>query len=170
MHTDVRLEDFTFYFAYGSCMNHASLSASIGCTVTSYFAGPAVLDDYRLAFNYGSVREPCCCANIEPAIGRAVHGALFRLPASLLGALDVREGVSAGRYVRQLVHVRNATSDVLPAITYKATVTLRDEGAPSSRYRALFMQGLLDSDIPEDQRRDIEKHIGSLPGRTELVV
>ena len=91
MTPDDLLRDEPFaYFAYGSCMNLASLSTSLGCDAATYFAGAARLDGHRLAFNYASLNEPVCCANIEPAAGAIVAGALYRLPMRMLDATRSR--------------------------------------------------------------------------------
>ncbi|WP_240766701.1 gamma-glutamylcyclotransferase family protein [Paraburkholderia flava] len=144
------------YFAYGSCMNQASLATSLGCDVAPYFAGAATLDGYRLAFNYASVREPVCCANIEPAVQACVEGALYELPLGLLEALDVREGVSAGRYARCLVDVQIGHGarvvTRIAALTYRGVVTLSYEAAPSARYRELLERGLVDAGVSESYR------------------
>ncbi|MCA8000924.1 gamma-glutamylcyclotransferase family protein [Burkholderia metallica] len=142
----LRGEHFT-YFAYGSCMNVASLSASLGCDAAPYFAGAAQLDGHRLAFNYASLNEPVCCANIEPAADASVEGALYRLPMHMLDALERREGVHLGRYVRYAVEVREPGGSRMPALTYRGAVTLDCDAAPSARYRDLLIRGLADAGV-----------------------
>lgn len=142
----LRGDHFT-YFAYGSCMNLASLSASLGRDAAPYFAGTAQLDGHRLAFNYASLNEPVCCANIEPAAGAIVEGALYRLPMSVLDALERREGVPLGRYVRCAVEVRVRGGLRVHALTYRGAVTLDRDAAPSARYRDLLVRGLADAGV-----------------------
>ncbi|WCM22543.1 gamma-glutamylcyclotransferase [Paraburkholderia bryophila] len=162
---DLLRQDRFAYFAYGSCMNQASLSISLDCAVAPYFVGAALLEGYRLAFNYPSVREPVCCANIEPAAHAVVEGALYELPLGLLDALDVREGVKAGRYARYLVNVRTAQGSTVPALTYRGAVTLPDEAAPSARYRELLVRGFEDAGVSRLYRTHTVAQLDSLRER-----
>ncbi|TKD25132.1 gamma-glutamylcyclotransferase [Rhodobacter capsulatus] len=66
------------YFAYGSCLHHASLSASLGLEVGPRFLGPARLSGYRLRFSDASVTEAVCFATIPPEPGAQTEGGLFR--------------------------------------------------------------------------------------------
>ncbi|VWB26351.1 Putative gamma-glutamylcyclotransferase YkqA [Burkholderia lata] len=157
-------EHFT-YFAYGSCMNRASLSASLGCDATPYFEGAARLDGHRLAFNYASLNEPVCCANIEPAAGSIVEGALYRLPVRMLDALERREGVHLGRYVRCAVEVRESGGLRVRALTYRGAVTLDCEAAPSARYRDLLVRGLTDAGVSAAYRDRTVAYMAGLRDR-----
>ncbi|CAB3752968.1 hypothetical protein GQ57_20435 [Burkholderia sp. MSh2] len=160
----LRGERFT-YFAYGSCMNLASLSASLGCDATPFVAGAARLDGHRLAFNYASLNEPVCCANIEPAAGGLVEGALYRLPIGLLDALERREGVHLGRYVRVAVEVRMPGGQRERALTYRGAVTLDRDAAPSARYRDLLVRGLVDAGVSAAYRDRTVAYMAGLRDR-----
>ncbi|RXV73376.1 gamma-glutamylcyclotransferase [Burkholderia stabilis] len=160
----LRGEHFT-YFAYGSCMNLASLSASLGCEAAAYFAGAARLDGHRLAFNYASLNEPVCCANIEPAAGAVVEGALYRLPMRMLDALERREGVHLGRYVRCAVDVSAPDGRRVRALTYRGAVTLDCDAAPSARYRELLVRGLADAGVSTSYRDRTVAYISGLRDR-----
>ncbi|ALX14571.1 hypothetical protein P350_23835 [Burkholderia cepacia JBK9] len=153
------------YFAYGSCMNLASLSTSLGCDAAAYFAGAARLDDHRLAFNYASLNEPVCCANIEPAAGAIVEGALYRLPMGMLAALERREGVHLGRYVRCAVEVSEQGGQRVHALTYRGAVTLDCDAAPSARYRDLLVRGLADAGVSTSYRDSTVAYIAGLRDR-----
>lgn len=155
------------YFAYGSCLNHASLSASLDLDVAPRFLGPAGLKGYRLSFSYASVTEAVCFATILPEAGARTEGGLFRLPTAVLPALDRREGVGSGRYARMPVTVETATGPQA-ALTYHGLVTLPFEARPSDRYRALFELGLRDCRLPEPWCRTILGHLDSLPHRDDL--
>jgi cation transport regulator ChaC len=159
---DLQERESFAYFAYGSCMNHASLAMSLGCSVTPYLVGAARLPGYRLAFNYASIKEPVCCANIEPAFDAAVEGALYELPVELLAALELREGVTSGRYARCLVNVQLQQGLMMPALTYSGIVTLSYEAAPSARYRELLLRGLADAGVSESYRSDLVVRMQSL--------
>lgn len=65
-----------YYFAYGSNMNVARVDARIGETRRA-LAG--VLNDYRLRFDKASRVPGIAHANVQPARGRRVEGALFEL-------------------------------------------------------------------------------------------
>ncbi|MBN3773235.1 gamma-glutamylcyclotransferase family protein [Burkholderia sp. Se-20378] len=160
----LRGEHFT-YFAYGSCMNLASLSASLRCDAAPYFEGAARLDGHRLAFNYASLNEPVCCANIEPAAGAIVEGALYRLPMRMLDALERREGVHLGRYVRCAVEVRGTGGLRVHALTYRGAVTLECEAAPSARYRDLLVRGLADAGVSAAYRDRTVAYMAGLRDR-----
>ncbi|MGS0896986.1 gamma-glutamylcyclotransferase family protein [Burkholderia stagnalis] len=157
-------EHFT-YFAYGSCMNFASLSASIECDAQAYFAGSARLDGHRLAFNYASLREPVCCANIEPEAGASVEGALYRLPMRLLDTLERREGVPLGRYVRYAVEVAEPGGRRVHALTYRGAITLDQDAAPSARYRDLLVRGLADAGVSTSYRDHTVAYMAGLRER-----
>jgi len=159
-------DDRVAYFAYGSCMNHASLAASLDYDVTSFFVGPAQLIDFALRFNYPSINAPtCCCANIEAEPGAVVEGALYDLPRELMDSVDRREGVSANRYSRTVVPVQFERA-VKMAFCYRGSVTLPYEAAPSERYRELLTRGLLDSRVSEEYRLSVISKMASLPART----
>ncbi|ACR32302.1 gamma-glutamylcyclotransferase family protein [Burkholderia glumae] len=157
-------EYFT-YFAYGSCMNLASLSASLGCDAAPYFVGAAQLDGHRLAFNYASLNEPVCCANIEPAPGASVEGALYRLPMPVLDALERREGVHLGRYLRCTVEVLARDGVRMRALTFRGAVTLDRDAAPSARYRDLLVAGMADAGVSAAYRDRTVAYLAGLPER-----
>lgn len=162
---DLESQERFAYFAYGSCMNHASLAASLGCPVMPYFVGLARLSGYRLVFNYASVKEPVCCANIEPAAGSSVEGALYELPIGLLAALDIREGVTSGRYARCVVDVQPPQGATVAALTFRGVVTLPYEAAPSARYRELLVRGLADAGVSESYRSETVARMHALRER-----
>ena len=161
---DVTRRQRVLYFAYGSCMNQASLSTSLECDVSRYFVGPAQLDGYRLTFNYPSMTAPTCCANIEPGTRLRVEGAMYEVPQELLERLDHREGVGSGRYARCTVEVLS-TRAVAIALCYRGIVTLPYEAAPSDRYREILTQGLVDACVSEPYRLRTIAHMASLPTR-----
>ncbi|SDF71465.1 Uncharacterized conserved protein YtfP, gamma-glutamylcyclotransferase (GGCT)/AIG2-like family [Onishia taeanensis] len=65
-----------YYFAYGSNMNVARVDARIGETRRA-LAG--VLEGYRLSFDKASKVPGVAHANVHPAQGQRVEGALFEL-------------------------------------------------------------------------------------------
>ncbi|MEE3214016.1 MAG: gamma-glutamylcyclotransferase family protein, partial [Pseudomonadota bacterium] len=65
-----------WYFAYGSNMNLARVEARIGDTRRVL---PATLEGYALRFNKASKVPGIAHANVVPAAGERVEGALFEL-------------------------------------------------------------------------------------------
>lgn len=66
----------TYYFAYGSNMNTARVTARIGPTRG---AQSAVLNDHELSFDKASRVPGISHANVKAATGKRVEGALFKL-------------------------------------------------------------------------------------------
>jgi gamma-glutamylcyclotransferase (GGCT)/AIG2-like uncharacterized protein YtfP len=133
----------TLYFAYGSNLDPNGMGRR--CP-TAVVVGRAALPDYRLTFRG--------VADIEPAAGKRVEGALWLCTAKDVDRLDRYEGVSGGFYRREwlqvqcngkhvdaLVYVMNPTDldDLsLPARSYLASVArgYRAHGLPISKLRA----------------------------------
>lgn len=165
--TYIKSMEYIRYFAYGSCMDQVSLSQSLGVDVAEYFSGAASLPNFRLTFNYASVTENVCFANIVACPGTVVEGALFRLPTSLLLALDKREGVSSSRYGRCTVEIKY-NDQLINALSYHGLVTLPFEAAPSLRYRRMLEQGLLDAKVSQEYFKEVFAHLDMLPERVDM--
>lgn len=79
-----------YYFAYGSNMNAARIEARIG---TTRRALPGVLRDHGLRFDKASRVPGISHANVVPAAGERVEGALFELLApEQIECMDPFEG------------------------------------------------------------------------------
>ncbi len=167
MFKDVGYQSNTHFqlFAYGSCMNHESLAKTLGQRVDEYFIGPAYLEHHKIVFDYASLNEPVCCANIRPENGYVVEGALFKLPIEHLEKIDKREGVFLKRYKRQLVRLSLNNGRTTIAFTYIGLAILDGEAAPSLRYRELLLQGVCDSKLSYQYQVSLFEHIDSLPKR-----
>jgi gamma-glutamylcyclotransferase (GGCT)/AIG2-like uncharacterized protein YtfP len=155
----------TYLFAYGSCMNQKSLDNTLGCASHPYFVGSATLENHRLTFNYPSLNEPVCCANIIPMMGKSVQGAIYHLPAELLKKVDQREGVHLQRYKRQRVRVTLKNGQEIIADTYFAQVTQPTEALPSPRYRQLLLEGAHDAGVTPDYKLNVIRHLAQLHPR-----
>jgi gamma-glutamylcyclotransferase len=110
------------YFAYGSNMNEAHLSARLArFGETLLDRRPGILHGYRLTFNkVSSQHDHIGFANIEPADGSDVEGTLNAMHPHALDALDSIELVPH-HYRRASVLVRDAaTGRLTPAFTYVA--------------------------------------------------
>lgn len=154
-----------YFFAYGSCMNQQSLSRTIGSDSRVFFVAAATLPHHRLCFNYTSLNEPVCCANIVPELDHNVQGALYRIPTDLISNIDRREGVHLQRYQRQWVSVMPADGQECIAVTYFAIVTQALEAAPSKRYQQLLVEGADDTGLSIAYKTDLLLHMAKLPAR-----
>lgn len=127
------------YFAYGSNLNRADTHARCPDGRPGV---PARLEGWRLVFRG--------VANIEPAEGRTVHGALWWLSDDDLLNLDRYEGAPT-HYSRRIVEVR---TDDGPrrAITY---IMERSSylGLPSPWYYERIAAGFGDWKLPLDELR-----------------
>ena len=159
--------EHVYYFAYGSCMDQASLSSSLGIDVSACFKGTAFLKGYKLTFNYASVTENVCFANIAIQPDQHVEGGLFHLPVDVLPQLDKREGVSSSRYGRYTVNVEHDGNEI-EVLTYHGLVTLPFEASPSLRYINMLEQGLLDACVSQSYKSATLAHISRLPQRSDI--
>ncbi len=124
----------TYYFAYGSNLNTADL---LGRCPGAKALTPARLPEWRLTFRG--------VADIEPAPGRAVEGALWRLEDEHVRALDRYEGAPS-LYAQELIEVETE-SGPLTAMTY--VMTSGDYlGLPSAWYFDRIARGYRDWGLP----------------------
>ena len=138
------------YFAYGSNLNRGDMRARCaGCKPLA----PARLGGWRLTFRG--------VADIEPALGRAVLGALWLVGSSDLRSLDHYEG--APTYYRRHVVRVEAGSGQCEATTY----VMNDSGyrgLPSDWYYERIARGYRDWALPtrplelavEEVRKELE--------------
>lgn len=119
-----------YYFAYGSNLNKGDML--VRCPGAKPLT-PAQLLDWRLTFRG--------VADIEPARGRTVLGALWRLEKADVRSLDRYEGAPS-LYARQLIEVETETGPI-EAMTYVMT---SDEylGLPSAWYFERIARGYRD--------------------------
>lgn len=137
-----------YYFGYGSNMSRLSLRTK---GVEPLSTTPAVLGDWRLAFNIthpfsfeGSV------ANVVPEVGGLVHGALHACPDEVLHHLDSFEGLGV-YYERVQLKVRTYQSERHLAYVYVGLPTiLQPEGRSSLRYRNILVDGGRDVGLADD--------------------
>jgi gamma-glutamylcyclotransferase (GGCT)/AIG2-like uncharacterized protein YtfP len=137
------------YFAYGSNLNVGDMRAR--CPD----ARPGVrarLDGWRLIFR--------CVADIEPALGRTVHGGLWWLSDNDVSNLDAYEGAPSS-YRQQMVKV--LTEDGLQiAMTYVMTENSY-LGLPSSWYFGRIEEGFSHWSLPRSAlRRAVDEARASL--------
>jgi gamma-glutamylcyclotransferase (GGCT)/AIG2-like uncharacterized protein YtfP len=122
------------YFAYGSNLNRADMR--VRCPSAKALS-LAVLRDWRLTF-----RD---VADIEPASGELVRGALWLVGEQDFRSLDRYEGAPS-LYVRRFVDVE---TDDGPARAITYVMTSRDYlGLPSEWYLERIAQGYRDWGLP----------------------
>jgi gamma-glutamylcyclotransferase len=134
------------YFAYGSNMAESVMTSH--CPGHRYL-GRAELPGHRLAFTRRSVRTGTGVADIVPADGQSVWGALYELDEAGLFAIDQKEG-NGSNYERTLVRVRlDSEKSHAEVLTYAVIDPLDTEVKPSPEYlgglfRAAHARGLPD--------------------------
>jgi cation transport regulator ChaC len=148
------------YFAYGS--NLASRVIEAWAPAARYL-GPARLDGFRLAFLRRSARWRAGAADVIPAHGHAVWGALYAVSPTELEALDRKEFVAGSGYRRRDVEVELDGARVAAA-AYEVVDKARDELTPRLDYLALMLEGARERGLPEAWIAELE----GLPARFGL--
>jgi gamma-glutamylcyclotransferase len=137
-----------YYFAYGSNMHPDLMSER--CP-SAEFAGAAKLSDYRLGFTRRSVKTfpGSGVADLLPAHGSTVWGALYRMNQAGLNALDEKEGAGFA-YQQQRVDVALRDETRLEAITYTVIEKEHQEVPPSEEYLRHLIDGARRRGLPEE--------------------
>lgn len=118
-------------FAYGSLLEDTTmLDRSPGARRIS----PAILEDWRLVFRRG-------VADVRPASGRRVLGAVWSVQDSDLDALDGYEGIASGSYSRYKLPVRTNDGE-LWAWAYVMPSGRADREPPYEGYLLTVAEGL----------------------------
>ena len=129
------------YFAFGSNLDEARLH--IHCP-SARLLSVARLGDHRLAFTiesrntwHGGV------ADILPATGHEVWGALWMIAGEHSRPLDEQEGVfrDPPAYRRYRVTVRTPAGDVVACRSYQVAAPNLDGITPSPAYKATILRG-----------------------------
>ena len=154
-----------YYFAYGSCTCLDSLSGTLGLDVRDYLIGPAILEDYKLRFNYPSLNGINYYCNIDNQPGSQVEGCLFHLPQSVIEPLRDREGFSQGRYHEKMITVQSTDATHENVLVYQASVTSEEEGFPGERYLGLFERGLCDAQASDEYKSEVIERLQGLQQR-----
>ena len=142
-----------WYFAYGSNLHDAIFRERRGMTVRCVRRG--WLDGYRLRFNLPVGPGERGVANIEPAPGESICGALYLLSCTDCERLDRSEGVHFGAYQRIAIDVRLEDGSRRAAFTYQGSVT-REGRKPSARYLNLLLDGARQRGLPDEYVRWLE--------------
>lgn len=133
------------YFAYGSNMNNTQMTERCPGAV---LLGTASLPGHKLAFTIFSPKRNCGCADIVSDTTSTVHGLLYELSESEMGAMDTFEGHPI-HYRRISVTVFTLLGEPMQAETYE--VVQKQEGLlPSEHYRRLILQAAIEHSFPEE--------------------
>jgi gamma-glutamylcyclotransferase len=135
----------TRLFAYGS--NMASAEIRVWCP-EARFAGVARLRDRRFELRRRSLRWGGGAADIVPAPGEEVWGALYELPTGALDRLDAKEGEGFA-YRRVAVEVE-AGGRRLAAEAYEVAVREPNEVPPTPEYAVLLVRAARERGLPEE--------------------
>ena len=135
----------TFYFAYGSNMKRAAMSAR--CP-GARAVGTARLDGYSFFIGidgWGSVR---------PQAGAIVHGVLWRLSPRDMAALHAYEQLDKGLYDVRYLPVRSGARHVRAMIYL---LRRRQPGHPKPGYAEFCAAAARSWQLPERYARSIER-------------
>lgn len=142
-------------FAYGSNMHLGDLRGWMerrgfgdGCI---HGSRAAFLEGWELVWNYRSPSRSGGAANVQPATGAVLPGALLEVDARGLEALDYKEG-HPGRYRRgePPVPVKLEGGDVAEAWLYVVTTEYRQPHPvlPRLSYLRLMVEGAIHHGLP----------------------
>jgi gamma-glutamylcyclotransferase (GGCT)/AIG2-like uncharacterized protein YtfP len=122
------------------------------------FLGAARLDGYRLELRRRSIRWGGGAADVVPAEGEAVWGALYELPVEALGSLDEKEGEGFA-YRRREVEVLLAGAP-RRALAYQVIDKEPREVPCVSEYRELLLAGARERQLPGAYVADLASRLG----------
>jgi AIG2 family protein len=141
----------TWYFAYGSNMQSATLRGRRGIEYQRALAARAA--GWRLVFDKPPlVPIGQSFANIIPDAGAEVLGVLFEVSEADLQQIDLTEGVLVGNYQRVEATVTPLTAlPRTPLTAFTLTSDRRDPDLqPSHRYMELLIAGALEHGLPAE--------------------
>ena len=146
------------YFAYGSNLD---LEGKLRRWAPSArLAGTGRVLDRRLAFTRKSTRWGARAADVLPAPGRHVWGALFHIEDRDLHGLDACEGAPHNyRRVGVEVETHEGTK---PALTYEVVDRHLPEAAPSADYLAAIVRGAHAVGLHPEWIESISSHVRRL--------
>ena len=131
-----------YYFAYGSNLNWPQMQ---GRCPSSRFICVARLPDYQFGITRHSRLRKCGTANVFPAPGKEVWGAVYEVVDEDLVILD---GFEDG-YRRQILPVQALDYGQAPldALVYVAELEI-DVPLPNAEYKRLILEGAKHWNLP----------------------
>jgi gamma-glutamylcyclotransferase (GGCT)/AIG2-like uncharacterized protein YtfP len=145
------LEEPVRYFAYGSNMSAAVISA---VSPAHRFLGAAQLRGHRLAFTRRSIRTGSGVADMVADPVAEIWGALYELPHEEVEGLDRKEGVGFA-YERRAVLVHTADGQALEAFAYTVAAKEPLEVSPSPDYLGAIIAAGRERGLPEPYLRSL---------------
>nr|CAD2181521.1 unnamed protein product [Meloidogyne enterolobii] len=138
-------DTYFFYFSYGSNLLKERIHVGVP---GADFISVGVLNNFDLFFFDDSKRWKGALASIEPKDGSRVFGCIWRVPYSLLNALDRQE---IG-YHRLEIHVLSHPSldRGFNCLTYQYSNTNRVLAAPSPHYKEVIVAGAVEHELPTE--------------------
>jgi gamma-glutamylcyclotransferase len=147
----------SLYFAYGSNMAGSEMERT---EARHRFLGPARLEGFRLELRRRSIRWGGGAADIVPARGECVWGALYELADDALAGLDAKEGAG---YAYRRVQVDVALGDEpRPAVAYEVARKEPAEVPPTPEYVRLLIAGARERGLPAAYIRWLEARLDRL--------
>ena len=149
------------YFAYGSNLDlHGKLHR---WAPSARLAGLGHVADRRLAFTRRSTRWGARAADVLPAPGHSVWGALFAVEPGDLAGLDACEG--APRNYRRLDVEVHTEASLVPALTYEVVDRHLPEAPPSHAYLETIVRGAHAVGLHADWIESVTTHAARLEAR-----
>lgn len=146
MHATMTAEG-SWYFAYGSNMQHATFVERRGMRPTA--VRRACLDGHRLCFDLPVGPGERGVANLAADPAARTWGVIYRLAPAACDFLDRTEGVDRGYYRRIAVEV--TTDDGARVVAFAYQGEARDpRRKPSARYLGLLLAGARELDLPAE--------------------
>jgi cation transport regulator ChaC len=163
----------TWVFAYGSNMNLADLGRWLQCRhqrgqlsrddmqqvlgVLNACGKRAVLEGWRVCWNYCSRKRGGGAANVEQAAGERVFGVAYRVGERELRLFDCKEGHPRyyKREEKQPVLLLDSQKEVT-ACVYVANATCPEPVWPTPEYKAILVEGARHWGLPPGYIAELE--------------
>ena len=134
----------TYYFAYGSNMNHKQMKRR--CP-TSKFIKRVYLEGYCFVYDGHSKSRNGAVANVIKSNTAKVWGGLFEINEDNLAALDCYEG-HPKTYKREEIVIKDENGKSITAYIYRREEEKTDR--PGEEYRRTVKQGAQDCGLPNE--------------------
>ena len=118
----------------------------------SRLVGPALLENYRVAFTIFSPRRKCGCADVIPSPGQVVPGLLYEVSERDIENLDRYENVANDIYRRIEVQVITHHTVVAQCQIYEV-VHKTEALLPSKEYLGIMRDAANKFSFPDENRR-----------------
>jgi gamma-glutamylcyclotransferase len=141
----------TLYFAYGSNLGESELRKR---SPHARQVGIAYAESHRLGFTRRSIHRGGGVADLVPASGRRVWGALFDLCGDSFELLDAYEGAPTA-YAREIWTFTEPHGARVSASVY-VVIEKQLEAPPSYRYWRLIVDGAREAGLPRDYIAELE--------------